>query len=295
MTTSKAFDWAVLAFLVLWWGSSFAVLKIATAHIPPLWNTAGRLVVAIPVLALVMAARRQPLPPWRDPVWRVYALIGFLGMAVPFSLYAYSAQRLPSAVNAICNGASPIFTGVLAHAFLASDRLTGRKTAGVLLGFAGLVVLVAPRLAEGMTIETAGLIAALVGAVLYAVANVLTRTAPPAPAAAGALMMCLWAAPVSLAAAILMEPLPPWPPLSSLLAMIALGVISTAIATIGYVFLIHRRGPLFMSMGIYLAPVFATALGVAVLGERPGWSAIAALALILAGVGLVTLEGRRAA
>ena len=85
MSSSKAFDWAVLAFLVIWWGSSFAVLKIATAHIPPMWNTAIRILVAIPVLGLVLAARGQPLPPWRDPVWRAYATIGLTGMAVPFA------------------------------------------------------------------------------------------------------------------------------------------------------------------------------------------------------------------
>jgi drug/metabolite transporter (DMT)-like permease len=235
-----------------------------------------------------MAAQGQRLPPLKHPAWRVYAAIGLLGMAIPFALFAFSAQRLPSAINAICNGASPIFTGLLAHAFIASDRLTGRKAAGVMLGFAGLVVLVLPRFAEGMTLETMGLIAALVGAFLYAVANVLTRNAPAVPATAGSLMMCLWAAPVATALAAGLEPLPPWPPLSSLLAVLALGVISTALATIGYVFLIHRRGPLFMSMGIYLAPAWATGLGMLALGERPGWSAFAALALILGGVALVT-------
>lgn len=293
MRASKAFDWIVLALLVGWWGSSFAVLKIATAHIPPLWNTAARLLLAIPVLVAVAAARGQPLPPLRDPVWRAYALIGVAGQAIPFALFAFSSRELPSAVNAICNGASPIFTGLLGHALLAEDRLTMRKGLGVLVGFAGLVVLVAPRFAEGMTIEAAALTAALVGAMLYAVANVVTRLAPPAPATTGALLMCLWAAPFALVAAILVEPLPPWPPLSSLLAVIALGVISTALATIAYVFLIHRRGPLFMSMGIYLAPLWATALGVLALGERPGWPAFAALALILGGVGLVTLTPAR--
>jgi len=293
MSTSKAVDWLVLGLLVAWWSCSFAVLKLATAEISPLWNTAGRILVAIPVLVLVLAARGQPLPAAKDPVWRAYALIGLTGMAIPFALYAYSAQRLPSAINAICNGASPIFTGLLGHALLASDRLTLRKSLGVLLGFAGLVVLVAPRFAEGMTLETAGLIAALVGAALYAISNVATRTAPAAPAALGALLMCLWSAPVSVAAAALLEPFPAPPHAPALLAMIALGVISTALGTIGYVFLIHRRGPLFMSMAIYLAPLGATALGVFVLGERPGWSAAAALALILGGVGLVTLERRR--
>jgi drug/metabolite transporter (DMT)-like permease len=292
MKRGAAIDWAVLAFLVVCWGSTFAALKIATAHIPPIWNTAGRLVVATPVLALVVAMRREALPPLRHRAWAFYAVIGLVGMALPFALYAYSAQRLPSAVNAICNGASPIFTGLLAHAFVASDRLTPRKAVGVALGFAGLVVLVAPRFAEGMTIETLGLIAALVGAALYAVANVLTKTAPQVPAATGALLMCLWGSLYAVGGAWALEPLPPWPPIPALLAMVALGVVTTALGTIGYVFLIHRRGPLFMSMGIYLAPLWATALGIAALGERPGWPAFAALALILAGVALVTLTPR---
>ena len=122
MKRGAAIDWVVLAFLVAWWGSSFAVLKIATTHFSPMWNTAIRILVAIPVLFAVLAARGQPLPPLRDPVWRAYALVGLTGMAVPFALYGFSAQRLPSAVNAICNGASPIFTGVLGHAFLCWAR-----------------------------------------------------------------------------------------------------------------------------------------------------------------------------
>lgn len=294
MLRSKALDWLVLAFLVICWGSAFAALKLATAHIPPLWNTTARLLVAIPVLGVVLAATGHRLPGPRHLAWRFYAVIGFIGMAAPFTLYAFSAQGLPSAINAICNGATPIFTGLLAHLFIASERLTGRKAAGVAMGFVGLAVLVTPRLQHGFTVETAALTAALVGAALYAVASVLTKRAPAVPSAVGALMMCLWAALYAGAAAALMEPLPPWPPLSSMLAVAALGIFSTALATVGYVFLIQRRGPLFMSMGIYLAPVWATGLGMLALGERPGWSAFAALGLILAGVGLVTLGARPA-
>jgi drug/metabolite transporter (DMT)-like permease len=295
MLRSKALDWLVLAFLVVCWGSAFAALKLATAHIPPMWNTTARLLVAIPVLGVMLAASGQRLPGPRHPAWPFYAVIGFVGMAAPFGLYAFSAQGLPSAINAICNGATPIFTGVLAHLFIASDRLTGRKAVGVALGFCGLAVLVTPRLQHGFTVETAALAAALLGALLYAVASVVTKRAPAVPSAVGALMMCLWAVLYAGAAAALVEPLPPWPPLSALLAVTALGVFSTALATVGYVFLIHRRGPLFMTMGIYLAPVWATGLGMLALGERPGWSAFAALGLILAGVGLVTLVPRRAA
>ena len=296
MERGDAFDWLVLAVLVGIWGSSFALLRVATEHIDPLWNSAIRTGVATMTLAVVMSLQGQRPPPVRHRAWSAYAVIGTLGMAIPLMLFAVAAQRLPSAVVAICNGASPIFTGVLAHLFVSGDRLTPRRAAGVALGFAGLAVLVAPRLAAGVTLETLALAAALLGALLYAVSSVITRRAPPVSSTAGALMMCFCAFVVGVSAAVAFEPPPtlslPWP---SLAAAIALGVGSTGLANIGYVFLIQRRGPLFMSMSIYLAPCIATALGMAALGERPGWPAFVALGLILSGVALATYRPRAAA
>ncbi|WP_337185183.1 DMT family transporter [Phenylobacterium sp.] len=291
----NAFDWLVLAVLVVIWGSSFAALKVATTHIDPAWNTAGRIAIASATLAVALVLQRQRLPPLRHPAWRAYAVIGFFGMAFPFVLFAYASQQLPSAVVAICNGASPIFTALLAHLFVADDRLSWRKAFGVGLGFAGLVTLAAPRLVGGVTVEAAAVVAALSGAALYAVANIATRRAPEVSSTAGALMMCVWALVFALAAAPLLDPVPAaWPPWPAVLAVAVLGVFSTGLATVGYVFLIQRRGPLFMSMSIYLAPCLATALGMAALGERPGWPAFAALALILTGVGFVTWTSRHA-
>lgn len=282
-----------MAGLVACWGSTFAALKIAVAHIHPLWNTAIRLWIGVASLGVVLALQRQALPSLRDPAWRFYAVTGTIGMAAPFALYAYSAQHVASAVNAMCNGASPIFTAALAHVFVAGDRMTPRRIGGVGLGFLGLIVLVAPRLTGGMTLEATGLIAALIGAVLYAVANVLIKRTPPVSASLGAFMMVLWAALFAIVLALVAAPAPTWPPLSSLVAVTALGVFPTAFASIGYVYIIQRRGPLFVSMGIYVAPLWAVVIGIAFMGERPNWTAFAALALILAGVGLTTFEPRR--
>ena len=290
---TKAFDWLVLAILVAIWGSGFALLKVATEHIDPLWNSAIRTGVATLTLGGVLVVQRQAPPPFSHPAWRTYAFLGAVGMAIPLMLFAFASQRLPSAVVAICNGASPIFTGLLAHLLIAGDRLTRRKAAGVALGFAGLATLVAPRLAEGAAIEVLALSAALFGAFLYAICNVATRQAPHVSSTVGAFLMCLWAFVVALGAAVAFEPLPQMPvPLPSLLAAVALGAVSTGLSNVGYVFLIQRRGPLFMSMSIYLAPCVATGLGMAALGERPGWPGFAALGLILTGVALATMAPR---
>jgi drug/metabolite transporter (DMT)-like permease len=254
VTRPRATDWIVMAALVIVWGSTFAALKIAVAHIHPLWNTAFRLGIGLATLGLVLALQRQKLPPWRDPAWRFYAITGSVGMAAPFALYAYSAQHVASAVNAMCNGASPIFTAALAHIFVAGDRMTPRRAGGVALGFLGLIVLVAPRLTGGLTLEATGLIAALIGAALYAVANVLIKRTPPVTASVGAFMMVAWAGLFAGIVALIGAPAPTLPPMSSLIAVTALGVFPTALASIGYVYIIQRRGPLFVSMGIYVAP-----------------------------------------
>ena len=292
MPRPKPLDWLVLAGLVIAWGSAFGALKIAVQDISPVWNTVIRLWVASGTLAVVCLMNRAALPPLlpRPHVaWGYYAVIGTIGLAAPFYLFAFAAKGIPSAVNAICNGASPIFTTALAFAVLRDEPLGPRRVAGVLLGFAGLVVLVGPRLSEGVGVEVLALTCALVGALCYAVANVVTRKAPQVASSAGALMMCLLGALASTAVAVVYEPpMTAWPSPASTAAVVSLGVFPTALAGIGYVFLVQRQGPVFMSMAIYLAPLWATALGVLLLGERPGWPAYAALALILGGVALAT-------
>ncbi|HEX6865676.1 MAG TPA: DMT family transporter, partial [Caulobacteraceae bacterium] len=178
MPRPKPLDWLVLAGLVIAWGSAFGALKIAVHDISPVWNTVIRLWVATATLTVVLLINRAALPPlWPKPhpAWGYYAAIGTIGLAAPFFLFAYAAKGIPSAVNAICNGASPIFTAALAFAVLRDEPLGPRRVGGVLIGFVGLVVLVAPRLSEGMGLEALALIAALIGALCYAVANIVTR------------------------------------------------------------------------------------------------------------------------
>ncbi|MDQ0465088.1 drug/metabolite transporter (DMT)-like permease [Caulobacter ginsengisoli] len=289
-------DWLVLAALVVAWGSAFAALKIAVHDFPPAWNTVARLWVATATMLIVALARGERPPRFslaKDSPWRAYAWVGSVGLAIPFVMFAFAATRLPSAVNAICNGASPLFTAALAQLLLADERLGWRKFAGVGLGFVGLVVLVAPRLASGGSLEALALASAIFGAFLYAVSNIITRKAPPVSALSGALMMCSVGAVLATIWAVATTPLPPMPSAEAWAAVTALGVFSSALGSVGYVYLVQRRGPVFMSMSIYLAPLWATALGVAVLGERPGWPAYLALALILAGVGLTTTPAFR--
>jgi drug/metabolite transporter (DMT)-like permease len=295
--TTQKIDWLVLGILVVIWGSAFAGLKIAVEGIHPFWVSAIRLWVAALTLWLLGAARGEQMPRFtlgRGSPWPAYALVGLVGFAAPFFMFSTAAQSLPSAVNAICNGASPVFTVALAHVFLADERLTARKAMGVGLGFGGLLALVGPTLLGGASLQIGFLVLAIGAAAFYAASNILMRKAPPFTSTVGALMMCLTGAVFATLGALVLEGPPPVPPLIPLLVTIALGVASSGLGTVGWVWLLQRRGAVFTSMTVYLLPVWATVIGVGLMGERPGWSAFAALGLILAGVALTNAPARKA-
>ena len=286
---SAVLEWVVLAAMTASWGSAFAALRIAVTEVHPAWNTALRLAIATAVLGLVMLARRKRLPPlWPRPhgAWGPYAVSGAAGMALPFLLFAYASQELPSAVTAICNGATPIFVALLAHFLSAGERLTARRVVGVTLGFGGLVLLVGGgELRNVDPAHTAALLAALAGAALYAVSGVSIRRAPAVDALTGALLVCLTGLAVALPAAAVIGGAPPLtvsPAAAS--SVLFLGVGPTAIAMIAWVWLTHRRGALFASMGTYVAPLFATLIGVSLMNERLAPEQFAALALVVAGM-----------
>ncbi len=291
-------DWVVLGVLVIIWGSAFAGLKIAVDGIHPFWVSAFRLWVAAFTLWIVSASRGEQLPPVTfdsQGVWFAYAMLGLVGFAAPFFMFSTAATSLPSAVNAICNGASPVFTVLMAHMFLQDEKMTARKGVGVALGFAGLLVLVGPRLLAGVAIEAAALGLAIGAAVLYAASNIMMRKTPQVSSTVGALMMCLTGAILATIGALVLEGPPPLPPFWPLVVTIVLGVFSSGLGTVGWVWLIQRRGAVFTSMTVYLLPLWATVIGVGLMHERPGWSAFAALALILGGVGLTTARPKSVA
>jgi len=246
-------DWVVLGVLVIIWGSAFAGLKSAVGGIHPFWVSAFRLWVATFTLWIVSASRGEQLPAVtldRHGVWFAYAMLGLVGFAAPFFMFSMAAKSLPSAVNAICNGASPVFTVVMAHLFLHDEKLTPRRLLGVALGFAGLLVLVGPRLTSGATLEAGALGLAIGAAVLYAASNIMMRKTPQVSSTVGALMMCLTGAILATIGALVLSGPPPMPPVWPLAVTVVLGIFSSGLGTVGWVWLIQRRGAVVTSMTV---------------------------------------------
>src|SRR6476660_4721049 len=116
-------DWITLAALVVTWGSSFAMTKIAVASIDPAWVMALRLSVGgIFLTLIVMLTQRQW--PRRGRLWGWFAVLGLVGHAVPFFLISWGTQFISSGLSGVLMGAIPLFVVVLAHVFLPDERLT---------------------------------------------------------------------------------------------------------------------------------------------------------------------------
>lgn len=289
--SGNALSWAALLLLVVIWGSTFAGISIGVETITPAWLVAGRLLsgafflAAWMILARVVRGRPSGSPSsrftLRAALW--FAVIGIAATMAPFVLYAHAAESVGTAVMAICNGGTPFATVLMAHAFL-NDRLTPRRFIGVLMGFAGLVVLVLPEFRDGGGASLVGILLAIVGAWLYAVGNIATRVAPRIEPVMSAFIIVAMGAVAALVYAVIMEPFPVNASQASIIAMILLGALPTAFAMFVYVWLIRRAGPVFVSFTTYMSPLWATGLGVLFLGEQLLWSMVGALALILAGV-----------
>lgn len=283
----RNFLWLLL--LAALWGPSFLFIKVAVEDIPPLTLVLARVGIAAILLNLILRSQGRSLPKF-GPIWKHVAFMALIHNAVPFALYNWSEQYIDSALAAIFNGVTPLFTIILAHLFVKDDRLTLAKVIGVLIGFGGLFLLIAPSLFEGVRATSLGLIAAAAAAASYGVAMVYSRlylrglpplVAPTAQLSLAALYMLpvsLWfERPFSLAA-------PSWMAWGSLFV---LAVFGTAVAFVVYYRIIEQTSATFVSMVTYMIPVFGIGLGVMVLGEQLDWNAYLGCGLILVGVMIV--------
>lgn len=279
----------LLILLAALWGPSFLFIKVAVEDIPPLTLVLGRVAIGATFLLIVLWAGGRRLPRERR-LWRHLAVVAMLHNALPWVLLSWGEQYIDSALASILNGTTPIFTIILAHFLVPGDRLTASKMLGVLLGFAGLFLLILPSLADGAQASTWGLIAVTAAAAIYGVAMIYSRNhlrgLPPLVAPASQLLL----ATAYMAPPALLFDRPwalPLPSTAALLSLLLLGILGTGLAFIVYYRLLETANPTYISMVTYVIPIFGVILGVIVLGEQLTWYALAGFAFILLGVMVV--------
>nr|MDQ3824015.1 DMT family transporter [Actinomycetota bacterium] len=217
--------------------------------------------------------------------WRPGIVLGTVNAAVPFTLIAWGEKHIDSGVAAIANATVPLFVVLLAIRFRPSERATGSRLAGVLLGLVGVAVLAGAQ-PEGGWWAVAGTLAVVAASLLYAIGGLYGQGASSvvsAPVLATASM--LGGALVLLPLAILQLPaeMPGWEASAS---VAALAVGGTAVAQIVVFRMLRLHGAARLSLVTYLLPVMAVAYGVAFLDERLSGGLLIGLALILPGVAL---------
>jgi drug/metabolite transporter (DMT)-like permease len=281
--TARAW-WLFLAVSVLW-GIPYLFIKLAVEDLSPVWVAFGRIVVAFVVLlpyAWHKGALRGIGKRWRPLL--VYCVVE---ICLPWPLIGFGEQRVSSGLAAILIAAVPLIIALMALRIDHEERAEGARLVGLIVGFAGVVVLLGLDVA-GRPGELLGAFAILLAAIGYATGPMIIKHRfgeldPLGPVTASMGISALVLAP----AAAFSAP-PAMPSAQTLLSVLVLGLACSALGFLLFFALIHAVGPGRATVITFVNPVVAVALGIVLLGEGLGPSAIAGLLLILAGSWLST-------
>jgi drug/metabolite transporter (DMT)-like permease len=213
-----------------------------------------------------------------------------LEICIPFPLIAAGERHVASSLAAIIIAAVPLIVALLAIRFDPAERVTGRRMAGLLLGLAGVILLVGLD-ASGSLAALLGALGILVAAVGYASAPMILKRRLMDVDPRASMGACLAIAAVILTPFAILDAPRRLPNTGALASVVVLGLVCTALAFVLMAHLIKEIGVSRATVITYINPIVATALGVTLLGERLGAGAVAGLLLILAGSWLST-DGR---
>lgn len=282
-----------IALLGAIWGSAFLAIKLAVHETGPLWLVMIRVAIAFLPIALFAWWRGDGLPPTRHD-WLVIAAMSLLNTVGPFYLISWAELHIPAGVTSLIMGVGPLATMVAAHFTTPDDRFTGAKIAGMVLGFAGLAIVVAPELSQGVGFDALAYAAVWAGMLCYVAAGTLIRfvrrTSVPMMTAVNMAVGVISLVPLLLASG---QGLPAMSGTATLAALY-LGLVCTGLAYLLRANITLTVGQSYMSMASYFMPVTGVLLAWAVLGEPITWHIAAALACVIGGFLLSRRKSARA-
>ena len=283
--------WGMLVTLSVLWGGSFLFIRVAVAEIPTPTVVFARVALAAAALLLAMRATGVALPRDRRS-WRDLLVLGLLNNVAPFVLIVWGERTIGAGLASILNATTPIFGVLVAHLFTRDDKATPLKAAGVATAFAGVAVLVGVDALSGFADHLPAEAACLAAAVSYGFAALWSRRfrgRPPLVTASGQLV-CSTLVLAPLAAVVDRPWTAAMPSGTAIAAVVALALVSTAVAYILFFRLTTLVGPTNTTLVTFLIPPSAIVLGIVVLGEHPAPQHLAGVVLI--GLGLVAIDGR---
>lgn len=283
-------EWALLLILSSVWGGSFFFFEIALTTVPPFTVVLARVSLAAIILLIIAYLRGSTLPISRQIIRR-YLLLGAISNALPFSFIVWGQTQIPSGLASIINAMTPISALVVGLLIRSDERLTLPRGIGVLLGFAGVAVLIGPDLLKQLDPYSLGQLSVLAATVCYGFAVHYGRRFGDTPPLVNAAYMLtgatVWLIPIVL---VIDQPWTVSPGLSGWGALIGLATLCTAFAYLIYFRLLASAGANNISLVTFLAPVSAIALGASFLGKRLEPNAFMGMAILFSGLAMI--DGR---
>lgn len=271
------------------WAGSLLLMKLLGGALSPLALTALRGLMGGGLIALwlLLVLREGVVPRGRE--WRDWAVLGLVQGVIPNTLTAYALSEITTGLAAMIQATTPLMVATLAHALFVEERLSARRAAGVLTGFTGMMVLLAPTMGGGLAGGVAGTLAMAATAASYAAGGLYVRAIPNARPLRLALGQQAFAGLPMLAVV-----LAGWGPVAfagaadHLLTLAALGIFGTALPIVLFMRILRMAGPTLGSMNGYLIPVWTVLLGTTLLKESVTPHEIAGGIVVLAGVALAS-------
>ncbi len=289
-TDKKAVSW-LPAFVVLSviWGSSFLFIKVGVEQVAPLYVTLARTATGALTLIAVLLVTRDRLP--RDPrLWGHLVVVSFISNVVPFSLFGVAENgSVSSVVAGIWNATTPLTTLIIMIAVFPQEKATRQRVGGLLLGFAGVLVVLGVWQGIGGSSLT-GQLLCFVAATCYAVNLSYVRRfvadRPESGTSIAAAQMLLATAQLAVIAPLLSHTAPDVGRLHLrvVASIVALGALGTGVAFVLMYRIVRTAGASTASTVTYVMPIVATIAGVSVLGESLHWYEPVGALVILSGV-----------
>ena len=281
--------WALIIALGAVWGCSFLFNAILIREISPLWVSAGRVTIGAVICWAFFLALRRPAP----TDWRIYAqlvVLGILNYAIPFALFPWSEEHLASGIVGVINGMTPMTTVIVSQLWPGGEKASWNKVVGVLIGFAGAVLLASPSLGNGASGQVLAYAAALGATLCYALTLNYARrfkAIDPTVVASSSLSA---AALIMVPVALLFSGAPVITRPETWGALFGIGVFSTSFSFLLVYWLLPKVGATNLSLNTFITPISAILLGVLVLHEGFLPVHVAGIAVIF--LGLVFIDGR---
>src|SRR4051812_44059221 len=289
---SMAVELSLLLALATLWGASYTFIRVGVATIPPITLIAARTLIAGLLLVAIMRWRGINLP-MDAGTWRRFLFQACLNSVIPWTLLAWGERTLEAGLATILNSTSPIFTFFLTLTIAGHEAPSPRKLLGVCAGMAGICLIVGVQALNGLGEQLGAQIFTVLAAICYAGAAIFGRgfkgLDPMVPAAGSLLSGAAILIPLSLAVD------RPWtlePSISSILALLALAVFSTALAFVIYFRLIQTLGSVGTTAQAYLRVPIGVAIGVLFLRETLTSTAWVGLGCVVIGVAAMTIPAR---